>query len=94
MGRRTGGFCACALRASRVFRVRGAPADVSLAAEIIREAVALYNALCEGKRRGEFVRRAQRVSRGRDEADRMRDHQEVRYHVRWQQEGRGAPRRG
>jgi len=44
-----------------VFRVRGAPADVSLAAEIIREAVALYNALCEGKRRGEFVRRAQRV---------------------------------
>jgi hypothetical protein len=46
---------------TRVFRVRGAPADVSLAAEIIREAVALYNALCEGKRRGEFVRRAQRV---------------------------------
>ena len=46
---------------TRVFRIRGAPSDVSLAAEIIREAVARYNELCEGKRRGEFVRRAQKV---------------------------------
>ena len=46
---------------TRVFRIRGVPSDVSLAAEIIREAVARYNELCEGKRRGEFVRRAQKV---------------------------------
>jgi hypothetical protein len=48
-------------RSTRVFRVRGAPHDVSLVAEIVREAVARYNELCEGKRRGEFVRRSQRV---------------------------------
>jgi hypothetical protein len=46
---------------TRVFRIRGVPNDVSLAAEIIREAVGRYNELCEGKRRGEFVRRAQKV---------------------------------
>jgi hypothetical protein len=46
---------------TRVFRIRGVPSDVSLAAEIIREAVKRYNELCEGKRRGEFVRRAQKV---------------------------------
>ncbi len=46
---------------TRVFRIRGVPSDVSLAAEIIREAVGRYNELCEGKRRGEFVQRLQRI---------------------------------
>lgn len=46
---------------TRVFRIKGVANDVALAAEIIKEAVVRYNDLCENKKRGEFVRRQQKV---------------------------------
>jgi hypothetical protein len=48
-------------RPSRVFRVQGQRRAVAAAVEIIHEAVERYKELCEGKRRGEFVQRQQRI---------------------------------
>lgn len=48
-------------RPTRVFRVSGTRRAVQNASEIITEAVERYKELCEGKRRGEFVQRQQRV---------------------------------
>jgi len=48
-------------RPSRVFRVQGQRRAVASAVEIIYEAVERYKELCEGKRRGEFVQRQQRI---------------------------------
>ena len=46
---------------TRVFRIKGTAESVSDAASIICEAVARYNELCEDKKKGEFVRRTQKV---------------------------------
>jgi len=48
-------------RPSRVFRVQGPRKAVAAASSIIREAVERYKDLCEGKRRGEYVQRQQRI---------------------------------
>ena len=48
-------------RPTRVFRVQGQRKAVAAAVEIIHEAVERYKELCEGKRRGEFVQRQQRI---------------------------------
>ena len=48
-------------RPTRIFRLQGPRKSVASASEIIHQAVERYKELCEGKRRGEFVQRAQRI---------------------------------
>lgn len=48
-------------RPTRVFRISGPRRSVQLASEVIVEAVERYKELCEGKRRGEFVQRQQKI---------------------------------
>ena len=48
-------------RPTRVFRVTGPRKSVAAASEIVHQAVERYKELCEGKRRGEFVQRQQRI---------------------------------
>ena len=52
-----GGFA----RPTRVFCVEGDPAAITEATELIYAAVDRYRALCEMKKRGEFVQRSQRL---------------------------------
>ena len=48
-------------RPTRIFRLQGPRHSVAAASEIIHQAVERYKELCEGKRRGEFVQRLQRI---------------------------------
>ena len=48
-------------RPTRIFRLQGQRKSIAAASEIIHQAVERYKELCEGKRRGEFVQRAQRI---------------------------------
>ena len=48
-------------RPTRIFRLQGQRKSVASASEIIHQAVERYKELCEGKRRGEFVQRLQRI---------------------------------
>jgi len=52
-----GGFA----RPTRVFCVEGEPAAIAQATELIYAAVDRYRALCEMKKRGEFVQRSQKI---------------------------------
>ena len=52
-----GGFA----RPTRVFCVEGDPAAIAEATELIYAAVDRYRALCEMKKRGEFVQRSQKI---------------------------------
>lgn len=48
-------------RPTRVFRLQGPRKAVANAAGLIKDAVERYKELCEGKRRGEYVQRQQRI---------------------------------